>query len=218
MYEQARVKDAQLPEYAAMVKQGIYRRKDPDGQKVAFKAFRKDPVANPLKTDSGKIEIYSSKLAKIASTWKLDEGDIISPLPVYAAAVEGWEDSKISKYPLQMPGYHYKARAHSSYGCIDVLQQANRQQVWISPVDARSRGIADGDTVHVYNDRGTLEVEAKVTERILPGVVSMGQGAWFNQQDGIDKGACFNTIASSRPSPLAKANPSHTNLVEVAKA
>lgn len=218
LYDSARKNDPELPEYHDMLTMGVYRRKNPEGEHVAFKSFREDPVDNPLKTPSGKIEIYSADLAKIAATWQLADGDIINPLPVYAPAAEGWDDPLRSTYPLQMPGYHYKARAHSSYGCIDVIQQANRQQVWINPQDARQRGISDGDAVKVYNDRGTIEVEAKVTQRILPGVVSMGQGAWFNEEDGVDKGACFNTIASSRPSPLAKANPSHTNLVEVAKA
>lgn len=54
-------------------KMGIYKRKDPNGHFVAYKAFRDDPEANPLKTPSGKIEIYSSKLAEIARTWELEK-------------------------------------------------------------------------------------------------------------------------------------------------
>ena len=120
-----------------------------------------------------------------------------------------------------MPGYHYKARAHSSYGCIDVLKQANPQELWINPMDAKERGIADGDMVRIFNDRGTVEIPAKVTARIMPGVVSMGQGAWHDADmagDRIDRGGCINTLTSLRPSPLAKANPQHTNLVQVEKA
>ena len=62
-----------------------------------------------------------------------------------------------------MPGYHYKARAHSSYGCIDVLKQANPQELWMNPLDASERSIKDGDKVQVFNDRGTVEIVAKVT-------------------------------------------------------
>ncbi|STU94049.1 anaerobic dimethyl sulfoxide reductase subunit A [Klebsiella pneumoniae subsp. pneumoniae] len=50
---------------------------------MAYKAFREDPQANPLTTPSGKIEIYSQDLAKIAATWELPEGDVIDPLPIY---------------------------------------------------------------------------------------------------------------------------------------
>jgi Tat-targeted selenate reductase subunit YnfE len=53
---------------------GIYKRKDPAGHYVAYKKFRDDPQANPLKTPSGKIEIYSSSLANIANTWEIPEG------------------------------------------------------------------------------------------------------------------------------------------------
>ena len=55
----------------------------------------------------------------------------------------------------------------------------------------------------------------------MPGVVSMGQGAWHDADmagDRIDRGGCINTLTSLRPSPLAKANPQHTNLVQVEKA
>ena len=55
----------------------------------------------------------------------------------------------------------------------------------------------------------------------MPGVVSMGQGAWHDADmsgNKVDKGGCINTLTSPRPTPLAKANPQHTNLVEVKKA
>lgn len=109
-----------------------------------IKKFRDDPQANPLKTPSGKIEIYSSRLAKIANTWELQKDEVISPLPVYASTFEGWDDPKRSAFPLQLFGFHYKSRTHSSYGNIDVLQASCRQEVWINPVDAQKRGIANG--------------------------------------------------------------------------
>lgn len=76
-------------------KMGIYKRKDPNGHFVAYKAFRDDPEANPLKTPSGKIEIYSSKLAEIARTWELEKDEVISPLPVYASTFEGWDSLNV---------------------------------------------------------------------------------------------------------------------------
>ncbi|MDI5811403.1 hypothetical protein MJM95_31515, partial [Salmonella enterica subsp. enterica serovar Anatum] len=42
------------------------------------------------------------------------------------------------------------------YGNIDVLQAACRQEVWINPLDAQKRGIANGDKVRVFNDRGEV--------------------------------------------------------------
>jgi anaerobic dimethyl sulfoxide reductase subunit A len=53
----------------------------------------------------------------------------------------------------------------------------------------------------------------------MPGVVSVPQGAWYNPNaDGVDEGGCVNTLTKLHPSPLAKANPQHTNLVQVEKA
>ncbi|ELO92298.1 anaerobic dimethyl sulfoxide reductase chain a [Salmonella enterica subsp. enterica serovar Enteritidis str. 6.0562-1] len=62
---------------------------------------------------------------------------------------------------------------------------------------------------------------AKVTPRILPGVTAIGQGAWLNADmfgDKVDRGGSINILTSHRPSPLAKGNPSHSNLVQVEKA
>ena len=91
----------------------------------------------------------------------------------------------------------------------------------MNPLDAEERSIADGDTVRVTNDRGTVEIVVKVTPRITPGTVAMGQGAWHDADmngDKVDRGGCINTLTSHRPSPYAKANPQHTNLVEVTRA
>ncbi|WP_129952478.1 MULTISPECIES: selenate/tellurate reductase subunit YnfE [unclassified Rahnella] len=220
LYTKMLAKDPALPAYEELREMGIYKRKDPAGHFVAYKKFRQDPVANPLKTPSGKIEIYSSALAKIASEWELQKDETISPLPVYASTFEGWDDPKRSQFPLQMFGFHYKARTHSTYGNIDVLQAACRQEVWINPLDAKTRGIENGDKVKVFNDRGEVRVAAKVTPRIMPGVVAMGQGAWHQANmsgDRIDHGACMNTLTTQRPSPLAKGNPQHTNLIQIEK-
>lgn len=220
LYAKMRAKDPALPAYEDLRARGIYKRKDPAGHFVAYKKFREDPRANPLRTPSGKIEIYSSRLAGIAASWELEKDETISPLPVYASTFEGWDAPQRSEFPLQLFGFHYKSRTHSTYGNIDVLQAAARQEVWINPLDAKRRGIANGDKVSVFNGRGEVHIEAKVTPRIMPGVAAMGQGAWHDADmngDRVDHGACINTLTTHRPSPLAKGNPQHTNLVEIKK-
>ncbi|MWL72822.1 dimethyl sulfoxide reductase subunit A, partial [Escherichia coli] len=140
---------------------------------------------------------------------------------IYAHTFEGWDDPARDRYPLQLFRFHFKGRTHSTYGNIDVLEAACRQEVWINPLDAASRGIKNGDLVRVFNGRGELRIAAKVTPRIMPGVSAMGQGAWHNADmngDRVDHGACVNTLTTHRPSPLAKGNPQHTNLVQIEKA
>lgn len=220
LYAKMVAKDPALPGYDDLKQMGIYKRKDPNGHFVAYRDFRRDPEAHPLKTPSGKIEIYSSRLAEIAAHWQLEKDEVISPLPVYASTFEGWDDPLRSQYPLQLFGFHYKARTHSSYGNVDVLQAACRQEVWLNPLDAEKRGIKNGDMVRVFNQRGEVRLPAKVTPRIMPGVSAMGQGAWHDANmagDRIDHGACMNTLTTHRPSPLAKGNPQHTNLVDIEK-
>ncbi|NDJ57471.1 dimethyl sulfoxide reductase subunit A [Enterobacteriaceae bacterium 4M9] len=220
LYATMQARDPALPSFEALRQMGIYKRKDPNGHFVAYKAFRDDPQANPLKTPSGKIEIYSERLAQIAASWQLEKDDMISALPVYAPGFESWESPERSRFPLQMFGFHYKARTHSTYANIDVLNAACPQEVWLNPVDAAQRGISNGDTVRVFNHRGEVRLAAKVTPRIMPGVTAMGQGAWHDVRmdgDRIDKGGCVNTLTTLRPSPLAKGNPQHSNLVEIEK-
>ena len=218
LHELSRQAVPELPDFDTFRKQGIFKQRDPEGHHVAYKAFREDPQANPLTTPSGKIEIYSQELAKIAATWELAEGDVIDPLPIYTPGFENYNDPLAEKFPLQLTGFHYKARVHSTYGNVDVLKAACRQEMWINPLDAKKRGIANGDRVRIFNDRGEVHIEAKVTPRMMPGIVALGEGAWYNPDaKGIDQAGSINVLTTQRPSPLAKGNPSHTNLVQVEK-
>ncbi|EPR9104685.1 dimethylsulfoxide reductase subunit A [Cronobacter sakazakii] len=218
LYAQSRRAIPELPAFDTFRQQGIFKLRDPQGHHVAYQAFRENPAANPLNTPSGKIEIYSSALADIAAHWQLPEGDVIHPLPVYSPGFEQVSDPLRAQYPLQLTGFHYKSRTHSTYGNVDVLQAACRQQVWINPQDAQARGINDGDLVRVWNARGEARIEAKVTPRIMPGVVALGEGAWYQPDaEGVDHAGSINVLTTQRPSPLAKGNPSHSNLVQLAR-
>ncbi|HGM9791316.1 TPA: DMSO/selenate family reductase complex A subunit [Proteus mirabilis] len=75
------------------------------------------------------------------------------------------------------------------------------------------------DIAEIYNERGRLHIRVKVTDRVLPGVIAVPQGAWRSlDTTGVDTGGCINTLTSWHPSPFAKGNPQHTNLVEVKRA
>ncbi|CQR21767.1 anaerobic dimethyl sulfoxide reductase chain A [Yersinia enterocolitica] len=138
---------------------------------------------------------------------------------MYAAGFESFDDPLNQKYPLQLTGFHYKARTHSTYGNVDVLKAACRQEMWINPLDARERDIKNGDIVRIFNGRGEVQINAKVTPRMMPGVVALGEGAWYSPDENhIDRAGSINVLTTQRPSPLAKGNPSHTNLVQVTKA
>ena len=219
MYHQCRTVHPELPEsYETAVQTGLFKWKRSDRPKVGLEGFRKDPDGSPLNTPSGEIEVFSKSLWDLARSWELPEGDVISALPEYHPTWGMPGDEHSREFPLQLVGHHYKQRTHSSYGNSPWLQEAAPQTLWINPLDAAPRGISHGDLVRVFNHIGQTRVRAKVTPRIMPGVLSLPQGAWYApDKNGVDKNGCINTLTSQRPSPLAKGNPQHTNLVEVEK-
>ena len=56
--------------------------------------------------------------------------------------------------------------------------------VELDEADASTRGIVDGDTVRVWNDRGALTLTARISKRLRPGVVAVPFGWWSSQHGG----------------------------------
>ena len=218
LVEESRKTIPDLPTYEEFKKAGIWKKKmEPY---ISMKDFRDDPVKNKLDTPSGKIEIYSSNLATMAKDWPVEEGNAIDPLPIHRQTREIVGDKLQEKFPLQCIGHHYKQRTHSSYGNSPWLKEAHPQMVWISEVDAKKRGVKTGDDVIVENDRGRIKLPAYVTHRIIPGVVSVPQGAWYtpDKAGGLDVGGSVNTLTSQQLTAYAKGNGQHSALVEIRKA
>ena len=213
-----------FPDFETMRTKGVHRYHNPDGLTVALKEFRDDPVANKLDTPSGKIEIFSSELWEMAKVWTFAEpkkpGDEITALPVHIDTWEGAVEAKSNTtYPLQVIGHHFKGRTHSTYGNLPRNREAHPQKAWMNPADAAARGITNDSRARIWNDRGAITVHVMVTPRIMPGVVSVPQGAWIERgPDGTDHGGCVNVLTSLHPTPLAKGNAQHTVLAQAALA
>jgi len=193
--------------------------------KIAFADFRADPQKYPLNTPSGKIEIFSKKLHDMGNP---------NEIPAVPKYIQEWESPfagtakfishplksemnfALQQYPLQAIGHHTLARVHSTHANNDWLQEAFPQRIFINPIDAAARDIHDGDLVRAWNDRGELVIPARVTPRILPGVVDIPQGAWWKPDaNGVDRGGCINVLTSHRWTPLAFASAQHTIMVQV---
>ena len=179
---------------------------------IAFEANIRDHKNHPFLTPSGKIEIVSRRLYDM-------HNPEIPALSHYVPAHEGPEDALAKKFPLQLITWKGKNRANSTQYANPWLQEVQVQKLWINPADAQQRGIAQGDSVRIHNDRGVTQIPAEVTQRIMPGVVAMQAGAWWQPDaNGVDHGGCANVLSSARITALAKGNSHQTMLVEVVKA
>lgn len=198
-----------IPDYDAFRRDGIHKIRMPEPY-VAFKRQIDDPQNHPFPSPSGKIEIYSQRLADMGSPE-------MPPVPKYIEPWEGRRDPLAKKYPLQLITTHNLKRAHSQYHTIPWLRELEKHAVLMNPADARARGIGDGDTVRVFNDRGEIQILARLSERIMPGVVDVPQGTWYDpDENGIDRGGCANTLTRDAHSP-GGAFCTNTALVEVAQ-
>jgi len=123
-----------------------------------------------------------------------------------------------ARHPLRLVTPKSRARTHSIHDNQPILMRADRDDVWIHPADAAARGISDGQSVRVFNDRGATVLPARVTDRIAPGVVSIKEGAWFTPDaSGQDTRGCSNVLIADRASP-AGAAPFNTCFVDVTPA
>lgn len=169
--------------------------------RVELAEFRADPRAHPLDTPSGRIEL--------ANPQALSYG-----LPLVAEYVPCTAPDSL-RYPLQLVTPHSEVRSNSCLAANPWLQEVEPQEIWISRADADVRGIENGERVEVTSPTGTVRIRAKVTERIMPGVVCLPQGAWFRPgPDGVDEGGCANVLTSLHTTPTGGVA-THTAWVEV---
>lgn len=219
LYEAGAEADGQMPTWDEILEQGVYKREE--NPVIGLQSFCDDPAANPLGTPSGKLEIYSEQLAELDDTWEKEEGESIPAIPLFYPGYYGY-GSVTEEYPLYCTGFHHKSRTHSSFGFIREIEQVARQVMWINPIDAEARGISHGDTCSVKSPDGEIRIEALVTSRIMPGVISVPQGSWHKADmygDMVDEGGCVNTLTAYRPNALSRGNgPSNSIVVQVAKA
>lgn len=121
------------------------------------------------KTPSGKLEIYHEKMV-----------DFKQALPAYEEPVEVNSENPLrQKYPLQYAQYRSRFHVHSQFiNALWVKQYYPEPRVEINPLDAKSRGLENGDLVEVFNDRGKMKVRCKFMSSLRPGSVRMEEGWW----------------------------------------
>ena len=176
--------------------------------------FRADPVKNPLHTTSGKIEMFSSTIEK------MNIPDM-PPMPKWQEPGEYLGNARKGQVHVVSP--HPYWRLHSQLNNSERLRKRytiqTREPLTISAEDAKTHGIRNGDLVELYNERGAVVVGARVSDKIMPGVVSLYEGAW-PQLDS--KGRCNNGLvnfltSSRRSSGLTQATTANTCIASIRK-
>jgi biotin/methionine sulfoxide reductase len=164
------------PDFDTFWEAGHVRIPDPTDAFTLYRDFREDPVAHPLGTPSGKVEIFSETVAGFGY-------DECPGLPVWRAPSEWLGSELAARYPLHMISNQPEDKLH---GQMDASGGSRRNKVReragliMNPADAASRGLTDGDIVRVFNDRGVSLAGLRVSDKIMPGVVCLPTGATFD--------------------------------------
>ncbi len=136
--------------------------------------FRADPEENPLGTPSGRIELFSSTVAGFGYPDCPGHAVWLEP-EEWLGAVSAYPLALIANQPARKLHSQLDMGSHSMAGKID-----GRERVRMHPVDAAARGIADGDVVRLFNDRGSCLAAVESTVDIRRGVVQLSTGAWYD--------------------------------------
>lgn len=193
------VAQSEIPDYDTFRQAGIYM--GADQERVGLADFVADPEAHPLDTPSGRIEVASERYA--ART-----GFPAIPIPRPLPSEEG--------FPLRLITPHPRHRTHSQRHTMSPARRARGQALWIHPQDAGARDIQDGDTVEVQSAHGRLQVKARVTEEIMPGVVSLLEGVWPKfDTNGIEINGSPNVLTSTDPTQPSQGARTHSTWVDV---
>jgi len=135
-----------------------------DGGKRALRISHHAYPDHRYPTPSGKVEFYSEQAKALG----------LPPLPVYEPLAESKAHSLIFRQGRTLSHFH----SFYDHGqALPSLKKHNRQPaLWLAPADAKIRGIADQEAIRIFNERGSFEAEAHVTDKIPPGTVWMHDG------------------------------------------
>ena len=179
-----------------------------------IESFRREPQRHPLKTPSGKIEIFSQVIA-----------DFKKPdcpgHPVWMDKEDYLGASLALHYPLHLISAQPKNKLHSQfdfgrYSRRDKLD--GREIVRINPQDAAARQLQDGQLVRVFNQRGACLAAVGISDDVMSGVVCLRTGAWFDPDDqlGLERHGNPNVLTPDRgTSSLAQGPIAHSCLVQI---
>lgn len=199
LYQGYRQRFAELPDWRTFRRRGFAALDEGDEAPHPanhFMRFAADPLAHPLSTPSGKIEISSRRLQAFGH-------DDLGSFPHWRAPEEWLLAPLAARYPLHLLSPQPATRLHGQLDAVGDSAQGKRrgyEVVSLSPADAAREGVADGDIVELYNARGRVRVCARIDRRLLAGVAVLPTGSGFRlDSQGCDVGGNPNTLTAILP-------------------
>lgn len=176
-HERAAPYGIDLPEYETARKQGIIELPEPtNADHVMLAGFRADPEAHPLKTPSGKLELFSDTIASFGY-------DDCPGHPVWIEPSEWLGAANAAADELHLISNQPPARLHSQLDAGSVSRStkvSGREPLTMHPDDAAMRGLRPGALVRVFNQRGACVAGLVVADSVMPGVVQIPTGATYD--------------------------------------
>lgn len=179
--------------------------------------FRKNPIVNPLGTASGRIEIFSDKVASYGY-------DDCPGHPTWLEPTEWLGGKAAQDYPFALLTSKSRYRLHSQLDSTESRNFTNiedREPCWIHPDAAAKLGVATGDVVKVSSRRGSILAGALVTDRVRPDTVVVRHGAWYDPEEPgeigtLDVHGCDNVLTIDIPSSrLSNGNVANSTQVRI---
>ena len=158
-------------------------------------------------TASGKCEFVSAALAA--------QGQ--DPLPAYIPPRESvlTNPALAGRYPLAFISPPARNFLNSSFANLPAfVEEEGTPKLDLHPDDAGRRGIATGDRVRIYNDRGSFTATARVGAKARPGV-AVAPSIWWQKLASDGRNA--NAVTSQALTDLGRAATFYDCLVEVAR-
>ena len=214
--EQAAKLSIQMPDYESFREAGFYKSPKLKEDRIFLSDFFDDPEENPLGTPSGKIELFSQTI----DSFNYDD---CPGHPTWMEPAE-WLGAKEMIYPLHLIANQPRAKLHSQMdnGALSSsMKIKGHQAMEINPNDAEIRGISEGDIVRVFNDRGACLCGVNITKDVMPGVIIISTGSWYDPVDPASRKSMCKHGNPNMLSPdagtskLGQGPAAHSCLVEV---
>lgn len=205
-----------MPDWDMFRATGRFDVPEAEENRFAFADYVRDPEANPVNSESGKITLFNKKIAN---------ADLAGcpGHPTWIPPIEGGDLTGSGKLHLISGQPDTRLHGQNDQGKESLDSKINGREVCsLHPETAGKLGVQEGDIVRLWNTRGACLAAVKLEDAMRRDCVSLPTGAWYDPQmiDGIR--TCVhgnpNVLTIDKGcSELSQGNMAHTTVVQIEK-